>query len=232
MGSLFQRLLKGSLEVASSLEESRQLVSKVDVVIVGVPLEKTLEVIGDIAPLMREDQLLLDITSLKKAPCEAMLASKASVIGMHPLFGPSIERFEGQRMVICPVRPGGWKEKVLEWFKELSIVETTPQHHDEMMASIQALVLFMNISFVAALEGQNRDEFSLFATPIFQRQIETAQRIFSQAPSLYASIQMDNPYFEKVLSHFEKVVGDMKKIILSKDRKAFIEKFEELSRYV
>lgn len=223
MGRFFQKWLPVPLEVASTHEESLALIPRVDVVIVGVPIDQTLEVIQLIAPLMKEGQLLLDITSLKQKPCEAMLASKASVIGLHPLFGPSVESFEGERLVMCSLRPGKWKKQVQEWFKGVLIVETTPQYHDEMMAIIQAFVHFLNMTFTATLKetGVPEEELEKFATPVFQMQREIAKRVFSQPSTLYGPIQMDNPYFPALLAQFEKVVEELKSIVVRKDKKAF-----------
>ena len=61
-----------------------------DLVVVSVPIRDTVRVIGEIAPFLREDQLLCDFTSLKTGPVAAMLRSKAAVIGLHPMFGPTV----------------------------------------------------------------------------------------------------------------------------------------------
>ncbi|HJJ37961.1 MAG TPA: prephenate dehydrogenase/arogenate dehydrogenase family protein, partial [Methanocorpusculum sp.] len=66
-----------------------------DIVIVSVPIRDTVRVIGEIAPLLSEEQVLCDLTSIKTAPVEAMLRSKAQVIGLHPMFGPSVSTFAG-----------------------------------------------------------------------------------------------------------------------------------------
>ena len=51
---------------------------------------------------MRRGGLLMDVTSIKEAPVKAMLEStKASVVGTHPMFGPSVHSLQGQRVVLC-----------------------------------------------------------------------------------------------------------------------------------
>ena len=69
---------------------NEQLAESCDIVIVSVPIRDTVRVIGEIAPVLRDDQLLCDFTSLKVAPVAAMLRSKAQVIGLHPMFGPTV----------------------------------------------------------------------------------------------------------------------------------------------
>ncbi|MFZ1127810.1 prephenate dehydrogenase/arogenate dehydrogenase family protein, partial [Methanoregula sp.] len=69
---------------------NEQLAGTCDLVVVSVPIRDTVRVIGEIAPFLREDQLLCDFTSLKTGPVAAMLRSKAAVIGLHPMFGPTV----------------------------------------------------------------------------------------------------------------------------------------------
>ena len=70
------------------------------VVIVGVPIGVTGEVIRTVGPYMPKESLLMDVTSLKAEPVKAMLASSSSeVIGLHPLFGPRVKTLNGH--TIC-----------------------------------------------------------------------------------------------------------------------------------
>src|SRR5262245_42183765 len=62
-----------------------------DVVVISVPIDSTVSVIRELGHHVRDDSLLMDVTSVKSAPLEAMMEStRASVIGTHPLFGPSV----------------------------------------------------------------------------------------------------------------------------------------------
>ena len=59
------------------------------VVIVSVPIGVTQAVIGEVGPHMKQDSLLMDLTSLKAGPVRAMLEASASeVIGLPPAVRP------------------------------------------------------------------------------------------------------------------------------------------------
>ena len=113
-----------------------------DVVIVSVPIDSTVEVIRSIGPLVRPEALLMDLTSIKSAPVKAMVeSSRATVIGAHPLFGPTVHSLQGQRIVLTPGRipeDDAW----LPWLRTmlhargLNVMETTPEAHDEAMAIV------------------------------------------------------------------------------------------------
>ena len=72
---------------------------KADVVIISVYIDNTLEVIKGVAPHVRPGSLLMDFTSVKIEPCEAMekhADKKVEIIGTHPMFGPRVASLEGQ----------------------------------------------------------------------------------------------------------------------------------------
>jgi chorismate mutase/prephenate dehydrogenase len=72
-----------------------------DVTIISVPIDVTEQVIREVAPRVRPDALLMDVTSVKSDPVRLMLESTtASVLGTHPMFGPSVHSLQGQRVVL------------------------------------------------------------------------------------------------------------------------------------
>ena len=200
MGSLFHRLFEGLGYAVRSAGPSADpgydgLVAAADVVIVTVPITETVEVIGRIAPLLRAGQLLADFTSIKREPVAAMLASRAWVIGCHPLFGP-MPNPAGQNVVLCPARPG----PCLPWLEEtvrrlgMTPVVMTPQGHDEAMAFIQGLTHFLNIAFARTLQTRGADIEALLrvCSPVYQVLFAMLSRILSGDPQLYGQIQILN----------------------------------------
>jgi prephenate dehydrogenase len=80
-----------------------------EVIVVSVPIPVTAEIIRQVGPLLSEDKLLMDLTSLKKEPVKRMLASsKAEVIGVILFSGLSLKDLSGQNVVLCPARGRKW----------------------------------------------------------------------------------------------------------------------------
>jgi len=75
-----------------------------DIIVVSVPIRETVSVIREISPFLSEDQVFCDLTSLKVAPVRAMLESRAKVVGLHPMFGPTVESLRCQTIVATPAR--------------------------------------------------------------------------------------------------------------------------------
>src|SRR6185369_4713005 len=91
-------LVIGSDRDHPTLLTNKEVVEKSDVVLFSLSIRRTVEVINSLIPFSREDQLWMDVTSIKQPAVAAMLRSKAQVLGLHPMFRPDIS-FEGQTVV-------------------------------------------------------------------------------------------------------------------------------------
>jgi prephenate dehydrogenase len=186
-----------------------------NVIVVAVPISATADIILQVGPLLTKDQLLMDLTSLKKEPVKLMLVnSKAEVIGCHPLFGPQLKDVSGQNIVLCPARGKKW----LNWLKgvlkknKLAVGEATPEKHDKMMAVIQALNHFNTISLGMALARTNitSADINKFSTPIFRTKMDIIRKVFVESPELYVDIITGNPETTKMLDIYEKTLKDIR----------------------
>lgn len=204
-----------------------------DVVIISVPIRDTRAVIEEIGPFVRKDALLMDVTSIKTDPMEAMLAStEASVLGTHPMFGPGVNTYQGQRVVICPGRGEQWLDWARQMFtaRGLVITETTPAEHDSMMAIVQVLHHFKTQVLGLALSraGAPLEETLRFTSPAYLLETYVTGRHFAQAPELYGPIEMLNPDSEQVIGVFQEAAADLAKILADQDQAAFDLVFAEV----
>jgi len=212
-----------------------QLAKKADVVMVSVPISKTQAVIDKVAPYVRSSALLMDLTSLKVFPMEAMKKTKASYLGCHPMFGPT-NPIEGQLVALCPGRGNKW----FNWFKELLeknkvIVKTiSAKKHDQLMAYVQALTHFSDIALSDTLRKSGipiRDMLSV-QSPVYRLELDMMGRILNQDSELYAHIGMDNPLNSKALDDFVESCQKLKDIVSKKNVKQFVHYFKACSHYL
>lgn len=185
------------------------LASGSNAVVVAVPIGVTINTIRKAGPHMREDALLLDLTSLKVSPVREMLESSAcEVIGLHPLFGPGVPALRGENIFICAARGKRW----LPWLKEMLVqdgarlVETTPEKHDEMMAYVQALTHLSTImtGLVLKESGIEQEDFLRFSTPAFRTGITMVDKVFRKNPRLYGDIIALNPKTAAIAEAFRR----------------------------
>lgn len=181
-----------------------------DIVLVSVPIENTVEVIREVAPCMRPGSLLMDVTSIKAGPMEAMLnyaPPGVEVLGTHPMFGPTMQTLCGQTVIFTPAegRSGKWLPVIRSLFESdgARIEILNADEHDEIMAVVQALTHFAYIGIGATLKCLDFDvqRSRKFMSPVYEIMIDFVGRILGQNPELYASIQK-NPKAARVRQAF------------------------------
>ena len=207
--------------------------SVADVAIVSVPIDATEDVIRVVGPRLRQDALLMDVTSIKEAPVAAMLeATRASVVGTHPLFGPNVHSLQGQRVVVCRARGEEWANWVVRMFQArgLSVQETLPAHHDRMMAVVQVLTHFQTqvLGLTLARLGTSLEDTLRFTSPAYLMELYVTARHFDQSPELYGPIEMRNPATAQVTSAFGAAAAEVAGILAAADRDRFRALFEEV----
>jgi prephenate dehydrogenase len=190
-------------DIMNEVEES-------DVVLLSVPIEKTVEVIVQVASRMHPGSLLMDVTSLKSEPMKAMTKYApigVEVLGTHPMFGPTMSSLKGQTIILTPAkgRTEIWLPRMRSLFESdgARIEVLDADEHDEIMAVVQALTHFAYIGIGATLKALDFDvETSRkFMSPVYEIMIDFVGRILDQNPELYASIQK-NPKAVKVRQTF------------------------------
>jgi len=211
--------------------------SQSDIVVIAVPIEVTIDVIDEIGKHCREDSLLIDVTSTKTEPVAAMCnQSTCSVVGTHPLFGPSVHSLQGQRIALVPERVTDewltWLEQLLS-ARGLSIILTTSKEHDEAMGIVQVLTHQATEILGRTIQQLNVDipKTLEFTSPIYLIDMLMAARHFAQSSDLYASIQMSNPETSRILDALRSSGEELRTIVESNDRIAFNTMFEEVHQY-
>jgi prephenate dehydrogenase len=242
MGKLFLRFFGecGYRVEAADLgtdRTGREVVEASDIVLFAVPLHLTIDIMRELVPYTRPDQLLMDLTSLKVAPVQEMLRSPASVIGLHPMFGGRVSSLVGQTLVACPVRvaPDDWR-----WLRNLftdagiRVKETSPEKHDRMMSIIQVLFHMTTMLTGRVLRDLGVDiaETMEYTSPSYRLEINILGRMFAQSGALYSAITEMNPYTADIIDHFRKGLEDYDKWYSAKDLDAFISDFEQSAAHL
>ncbi|MGB9175203.1 MAG: prephenate dehydrogenase/arogenate dehydrogenase family protein [Methanoregula sp.] len=208
-----------------------------ELVIVSVPIRDTVRVIGEIAPLLARNQLLCDLTSLKVRPVEAMLKSKANVVGLHPMFGPSVSSLKSQTIIVCPVRAEEHLvQRLVAIFRAegARCTQATPEEHDRMMAVVQGLTHYVTLCMAESIRrlGMDIGATREYTSPVYQIELSLVGRLLSQDPDLYADILQQNPYVPEVLEACRSSAGDLAQIVGSRDPELFRAFFMRNSRHL
>lgn len=198
--SFFETKFSGAVDILvsgrSTVLKNEDLVKSCDLVIFAVPISQTQSVIESLVPFSRKDQVWMDFTSIKEAPVQSMLSSKAEVCGAHPLFGP-VKNIQGQTLVLCPDRiRGASYQAVRNLFSDFQIIESKARAHDELMGMVQNLSHFSDFVLGKTLKDVGADIPALleFSSPPYRIKLDLLARIFAQNPELYADISSHNQH--------------------------------------
>ncbi len=243
MGRLFSRMFEDlgytvlTSDPRGGGSSNEETVERADIVVFAVPLHETVAIIKSLVPLVRQDQLLMDISSLKMLPVKEMLTSQASVVGLHPMFGGRIGTFEGQTLVACPVRMEIPYWKVLRTLLEsrgLRVKETTPEEHDRLMSIIQVLFHMTTMLKGRVLRelGISISETMEYTSPIYRLEISLLGRMFAQNPALYSAIAQMNPHTGTIIDELKSGLDHYKDWLENARLTAFMEDFKKSAEHL
>lgn len=215
--------------------ENEKLARTSDVIIISVPISRTVSVIKKIVHKIKPSGLLIDLTSIKGKSIPAMLEGSSAVIGLHPMFnnttfGP------GQTIIINPARPRNWLSWLTNILKQenMHLRYLSAQKHDKIMSLVQGLVHGAEISFIHALKKTNIDVKDLlpYAGPASSLKILLASRILAQDHHLYGSIQLENPHMKETQKLYLESLRELTDIVDKGSEKDFKKYFQDARSYL
>ena len=241
MGKLYRKVADQSGHVTYSIDKGNwyeldEMVTKLDLAIVTVPINVTVDVIERLSSKLSEKTILADFTSNKSEPLQAMLdAHKGPVVGLHPMHGPDVPNLSKQLMVFCE----GRDMEASEWFKEqcelwgMRVIDADPKNHDHVMNMVQGLR-----HFVALLHGSFMKQFDLkpeemleYSSPVYRAELMMTGRIFAQDAELYADIVFANKERRELLLSFFNHQQKLIEMVEKNDKQGFIKEFEAVTDF-
>lgn len=241
MGQFFASLFRKSGYEVRILEKqdwnkAKELCENIDLALICVPIEKTCDIIEQIAPFLGHKTILADLTSIKAKPLEKMLdVHPGAVIGLHPLFGPGSGSLDKQIVVVTQGRDSGHCQWLVDQLTRWGavIVMSSAGEHDEIMEIVQALRHFATFSFGQFLyEKHPRLERTLeFSSPIYRLELGMVGRLFAQDASLYSEIIFATKQRRKLLKDYIESLNDHLEMLEANDKHLFIEKFNHIAKW-
>ncbi|MCC6353210.1 MAG: bifunctional chorismate mutase/prephenate dehydrogenase [Verrucomicrobiae bacterium] len=239
MGQYFGRWFSGAGYEVRVLDvedwgRAGELCAGIDLALVGVPIERTEEVIRQLAPRLPGQCVLADITSIKKGPMEAMLAAHPGpVVGFHPLFGPTTSTMEQQVVASVP----GRADEECQWVTDqwaawgCIVLPVAAEEHDKLMAIVQALGHFATFAMGDFLCRRDADigRTLELSSPIYRLELGMIGRLFAQDPALYAEIILASPERRGLLLEFVDSLGHHRAMLESGDKESFRTEFQRIA---
>jgi len=236
MGRFFTQRLSAAGHDVNILEHddwdhADRLLAETELVLVCVPIECALDVIRKAARYLDTTTALADITSIKTPIVQAMLEYHTGpVLGLHPMFGPSVNSFLSQNVVVCP----GRKDSAFQWLLDLieseggKLIMCTPEEHDQMMVTIQAIRHFcaFSLGVFLAQEGIDIDRSLKFSSAIYRLELDMVSRLFAQDVSLHMNIMLGVEERRQAIGRLVDTYSRLANLVVQKDQAALKREFE------
>ena len=221
--------------IAAPSDTALSLIQKSDLVLLCIPEDSVLEAVPLLIKRVRADSAIVDIASVKSRIDNAVRTSglSAGYLSIHPMFGP-LPSFAGRNVCVVPIREnkvsGEFIELLLKWEARLTTVSA--HDHDEIVALTQVLPHVAILSFVATLCRFPRIATLApqLATPIYTAMLALAARLTSGDPSLYWSIQSENPSGKQVRAAINDAIIQLENAVNRSDAGHLQELFASASK--
>jgi prephenate dehydrogenase len=190
-----------------------------EILVFAVPIRHSASIIRALTAEMPRRPiapLWIDVTSIKQAPVEAMLAAPVEVLGLHPMAAPpQSPTLKGRVLVVCEGRLDHWREfsaRLLAML-EAQCVRCSPSEHDAIMARVQALAHAAALALAGVLADDAGRPSQLFPyrTPIYELAHAVMARILSSNPAIYEDIQFGSaavaPLLQRLAARTQELAG-------------------------
>jgi prephenate dehydrogenase len=219
------------VEAATNVEAAKLA----QAIIISVPIDNFEEVVEQICPHTRPDQVIIDITSIKAFPVEIMhkYIKNGTVLGMHPMFGPGARGTANQSFVLTPTNDdeAALAQKVMAYLetRRARVSLMSPDEHDEMMAVILGLSHFIAIvSADTLLSVDKLKQMKAIGGSTFKLLLTLAEGVISEDPEFYTSLQMNLPNVAEIETLFQRKAKNWADLVANKDRQRFARRMNEL----
>ncbi len=230
-----EKMAKLEKQLAVETADFLKAVSEADRIIICVSISAFESIVKMIAPSIRENQIVMDICSIKELPVKIMhkYIKRGVVLGTHPVFGPGSKGIEHKAFVLTPTRPEEkeFAEAYKTWLEEkhARVFVVSPRKHDELMSVVLGLPHFLGVvACDTLLDQDNYTETKKVAGTTYRMLFTLAEATALENPELYASLQLSLPELEKLENRFLEKACEWLKLIQNKDREAIAQRIEQL----
>jgi prephenate dehydrogenase len=178
--------------------------SKVDVVLVAIPVDKSLEELPKILNSVNKDTLVFDVGSTKLPICEALLnhPNRKNFLATHPMAGTEFSgpnaAVEGlylnKNNIVCEIEKTNPKiyKKALQIFKRLNmnIIKMDSKSHDVHVAYVSHLSHISSFMLGKTVIEKEKNENNIF--DLAGSGFESTVRLAKSSPATWTPIFLQN----------------------------------------
>ena len=175
-------------------------IADANIVIVSVPIENTVDVCSDVLQHMTSGSLLVEISSVKTGVIDRiadLVPPKIEYLSLHPLFGPSVRKLEGQNMIAIPVKQSELSKRMIASLRHmgLAVEISSAEEHDKIMATLQVIhhYAYLVMAVELAKTAETTSNFTRNLTNSLKKTLAYIRSLNTLRETIF-SIQKLNPY--------------------------------------
>jgi prephenate dehydrogenase len=232
-----KKLLAAGKKLGVKTETNIAAVKQADIVILSVSIGSFAEVAAEIAPYVKPEQVIVDITSVKTMPVDIMqnYFQKADILGIHPLFGPGAKSAANMNFVLTPTnkKESALAEKVTKLLEDRSARVTlmTPPEHDGMMKVILGLAHYIALVSADTLSGlKNIKQMAAISGITYKVLLTLIESVVSEDSELYSTLQMALPGLPELEEQFQQKAKLWAELVKNQDKAKFIKRMNSVRK--
>lgn len=240
-----EETVKKALEEGLISEGSTQtdICREADVVFVCTPINKTVETIKNLAPIVKKETIITDAASLKAQIVNevAQISPQIRFIGGHPMAGTenkgldsSIETlFQGEKWVITPSPDTDNRdiETLSSIIQELGaeVIFSNPEEHDKAVALISHFPLLLGHTLFYSVESYQQERIKTLSMKLASSGFRDTTRLAATNPELAKDMVIGNKAnLIETIKLFKQHLEALEQKLLE-DEEEFIRTIEKLS---
>lgn len=227
--------IRKELEVETS--DFDKAVAVADRIIICVSISSFEEVVKKIATSIRDDQVVMDICSIKEYPVKVMHENirRGVILGTHPLFGPGSNSIKHKTYVLTPTNSKelSYAEKFRDWLEKQGahVFVTSPERHDELISIVLGLPHFLGLAACETLvEQPDFIETKQVAGTTYRMLFTLAEATALETPDLFVNLQTKLPKVLKVEAQFIEKAQEWLDLIRQQNSSVIADRMEKLKK--
>ena len=196
-------------EPAVAMVDVREVLNQ-NIIIPAIPSQFFEDFFNKYAQLVNPQALVVDVCSVKVKPQEILqrlLPPSCEILATHPLFGPNTtsDGIAGKKIMMYPARIDKMRyQKIKQFVSEklqLTVVEKTPEEHDQQMAYVQGLSHYIG----RVMQEMDVPEAEL-STRAYDDLLDMRNIQGNDSWDLFKSIMEENPFASEVNKTFKQAI--------------------------
>jgi prephenate dehydratase/prephenate dehydrogenase len=187
-----------------------EMIERVDVVLICVPISVTVAMIRQYGGLLRDGQALILLAGESESPLQTALETTATgveVMLVHNLWGPQAATMKDKNVAVVRTRKSGslcseFESFLYKYGAEIHL--DSPEKHDTLMGVSQKLPTAISVALAMTL-AEHRIDFSdidTHSTLTSLYGVLSMARVHNQNPRTYAEIMATGGQGEKIVASF------------------------------